>query len=141
MDPSAVPALAGVHHVKIPVPELPATVAWYQRVFGYVEDIAFRDDDGVVRGSIGRIDGIDPVGIAFRINPTAAAGVRGFDPVSFAVQDRSGVEAWVGHLDALGIEHSPVIEATIGWILIFHDCNGMELHIYTWERHADAGSS
>ncbi len=35
----------------------------------------------------------------------------------------------------LGVPHSPVIDATIGWLLVFHDPDGTELHLYSMERH------
>jgi catechol 2,3-dioxygenase-like lactoylglutathione lyase family enzyme len=129
------PPLDGIHHVKIPVPELPETTAWYARVFGYDEELAFRDDDGVVRGSIGTIPGMGRAAMTFRLDPAAAAGLRGFGPVSFAVPGRVDVEMWASHLDDLGIDHAPLIEAPVGRILVFHDCNGMELHVYSWERN------
>lgn len=44
-------------------------------------------------------------------------------------------EAWIERLDEIGIEHSPVIDATRGWIVVFHDPDGLELHLYTEEMH------
>lgn len=44
----------------------------------------------------------------------------------------STIEAWVAHLDALGIDHSPIIEASLGWLLVFDDPDGLQLHLYTW---------
>jgi hypothetical protein len=65
----------------------------------------------------------------------AAEGCRGFDPVSFAVDDRPDVEAWAAHLDRLDIRHSPVIEASVGWLLVFDDPDGLQLHLYSWAAH------
>jgi hypothetical protein len=65
------------------------------------------------------------------VGNAAAAGVRGFDPVSFGVADRAG------HLDELGIEHSPLIDATIGWILVFHDPDGTRSTLYRARRRPD----
>jgi catechol 2,3-dioxygenase-like lactoylglutathione lyase family enzyme len=129
------PALAGIHHVKIPVTDLPTSVAWYERVFGFRATIEFPDDDGVVRGVGGVIPGFGAATVAFRENKQAAQGCVGFDPFGLGVADRRDLDEWVAHLDALGIEHSPVIEATIGWLLVFHDPDGLEVHLYTWARH------
>jgi len=42
---------------------------------------------------------------------------------------------WVEHLDDLGVKHSAIIEASIGWLLIFDDPDGLTLHLYTWGEH------
>ena len=57
------------------------------------------------------------------------------------LRDKADVEAWVEHLDELGVRHSPVIEATIGWILRFHDPDGLELGLYTAAAHDKATAS
>lgn len=132
----AYPTLAGIHHVKIPVTGLDAARGWYERVFGLRVTFEFPDSDGVVRGVAGEVPGLDDVLLSLRVNRDAARGCRGFDPVSFAVSEREDLEAWAEHLDVLGIEHSPVIDATIGWLLVFNDPDGLELHLYTWRRHA-----
>ncbi|SFQ71151.1 hypothetical protein SAMN05421810_11426 [Amycolatopsis arida] len=31
--------------------------------------------------------------------------------------------------------HSAVIEASLGWLLVFADPDGPELHLYTWAEH------
>jgi len=127
--------LAGVHHVKIPVTDLARSLDWYRQVFGLRPTMAFPEADGVVRGFVGEVPGLTPVALAFRVNPEAAAGNRGFDPVSFGVGTREDLETWVLHLDDLGIKHSPVIEASIGWLLVFDDPDGLTLHLYTWAEH------
>ncbi|GAB98277.1 hypothetical protein BJY21_002312 [Kineosphaera limosa] len=38
-------------------------------------------------------------------------------------------------LDSLGVEHSPKIAATIGWMRLFSDPDGIEHHLYTSEPH------
>jgi len=129
------PTLAGVHHVKIPVTDLPRSVDWYARVFGFAVTIEFPDSDGVVQGVAGDVPGLGDTLLTLRVHPVAAEGCRGFDPVSFAVEGRADVEAWAAHLDRVGVEHSPVIEASIGWLLVFDDPDGIQLHLYSWASH------
>lgn len=129
------PSLAGVHHVKLPVTDLPRSVSWYERVFGFRTMFEFQDDDGVVRGVAGELPGFGDTLVAFRENPAAARGCQDFDPVGFAVRDRADIEAWAEYLDTLGIAHSPVIDASIGWLLVCHDPDRIELHLYSWESH------
>lgn len=127
--------LTGIFAVKFPVTDLPRSRTWYADVFGVEWEYEFPDDDGVVRGVAGPVPGLDGVGIALRENPAVARGIAGFDPVIFAVADRAAVEAWAHHLDGLGIAHSPVIEATIGYLLAFHDPDGTEIHLYSTQQH------
>jgi catechol 2,3-dioxygenase-like lactoylglutathione lyase family enzyme len=128
------PGLAGIHHVKIPLTDLARSRAWYERVFVFKVTMEF-PEDGVVRGLAGEVPGLGDTLLTLRENPQAAAGCVGFDPVSFGVRDRAGIEEWVSHLDTLGIEHSPVIDATTGWLLVFDDPDGLQLHLYSWDAH------
>ena len=128
------PTLAGIHHVKFPVTDLARSRRWYERVFGLSVQMEFRDDDdGPVMGVV--FEPISGVCICLRQNPGAAVGIAGFDPVSLAVTDRDDLDAWAGHLDELGVERSPVIDATIGWMIVFHDPDGTEHHLYTVAGH------
>jgi len=129
------PELAGIHHVKMPVTDLDRSRAWYGRVLGFKVTHEFPDADGVVRGVAGEVPGLGDSMLCLRVNSEAAQGCQGFDPVSFAVPDRVDIEAWAAHLDTLGIPHSPVIEASIGWLLVFNDPDGLDLHLYSWAAH------
>ena len=129
------PLLAGIHHVKIPVTDLNRSVAFYSQVFGFTVGWEFPEADGVVRGVAGRVPGLGETMLSLRVNLVAAQGCAGFDPVSFAVTGQADIEAWAAHLDELGIEHSPVIEASIGWLLVFSDPDGLQLHLYSWAAH------
>ena len=39
------------------------------------------------------------------------------------------------HLDEQDVKHSPVIDATVGWMIVLHDPDGIELHIYGQQPH------
>ena len=130
-----VPPLTGVHHVKFPVSDLAVSRAWYERVFGFLVELEFIDEDGVVRGVAGSAPGLGSVGLALRENPEVAKGISGYDPVSFGIADRAAAEAWVAWLDELGIDHSPVIDATVGWIVNFHDPDGTNIRLYSFASH------
>ncbi|TDV46849.1 VOC family protein [Actinophytocola oryzae] len=127
--------ITGIHHVKFPVRDIATSIDWYERVFGFTFELEFPDEDGVVRGVAGTIPGLGDAGIALRENPRAAEGFAGFDPVSFGIADREAAEAWVIRLDELGVEHSPVINASIGWIVSFHDPDGTEIRLYSFAAH------
>ena len=87
------PRLAGIFGGQFPVRDLAASRAWYEQVFGLDLIYESPDDDGVVRGVAFTAAGLGDVGIALREWPDIA-GLSGFDPVVFAVDDRAAVEAW-----------------------------------------------
>ncbi len=128
------PPLAEIHHLKFPVSDLARSRAWYERVFGLAVELEFHDTDGAVRGIAYRLPGCETK-VALRENPEVARGLAGFQPVAFAVTDRAALEAWADWLDALGVEHGPVQEASVGWVLIVQDPDGIELHLYSWQEH------
>lgn len=118
----------GIHHVKFPVTDLARSREWYERVLGLKVELEFPDGDGVVRGVAGHVGGVP---VALRVQETAAKGLAGFDPVCFAIADKQAAEEWIAHFDELGVEHPPVIEATIGWIVRVNDPDGTEVRFYS----------
>ena len=124
--------LSGIFGVKFPVRDLAASRTWYEQVFGLDLAYEFPDDDGVVRGVAYTAPGLGDTAVALRERPDVA-GLSGFDPVIFAVDDRAAVDAWAAHLDALGVANQ-VVQATIGWMVLFHDPDGLEFHLYSRDR-------
>ncbi len=110
--------------------DLARSRAWYERVFGLEAILEFRDDeDGVVRGVVYRAMG--DLTISLRENPAAATGVAGFDPFAIMLRGRPDIEHWALRLDELGVSHSEIAEATIGYILTVDDPDGLQLRFYT----------
>jgi catechol 2,3-dioxygenase-like lactoylglutathione lyase family enzyme len=123
----------GLHHAKIPVSDLARSREWFESLLGLQTDIEFRDDDGTVRGVA-----YLPVGgfrIALREDPARAVALAGWDPLALAVPTRSDLDTIVAELDARGIEHSPVIQATLGWLLSAEAPGGLQVRFYTERRH------
>lgn len=130
-------AILGLHHIKIPVSDLVRSREWYERVFELEPLREFRDDeDGVVRGVSYRSKG--ELSVALREHPAAAKGFAGFDPFAIMLRGRADIEHWAARLDELGISHSPVVTAPIGYIMSFDDPDGLQLRFYTLnEQGAD----
>ncbi len=122
------PEVTGIHHVKFPVSDLARSREWYERVLGLRVEVEFPDHDGVVRGVAGRLGDVT---VALRVQETAAAGISGFDPVCFAIADKRAAQEWLAHLDALGVEHPPLIEATNGWMVRVNDPDGTDIRLYS----------
>jgi catechol 2,3-dioxygenase-like lactoylglutathione lyase family enzyme len=129
------PAIDGLRAVKLPVTDLAVSLSWYQAVFGVVPEMEFPDEAGVVRGVVCSIPGIADTGIALREDADAAQRYAGFDPIAWHVADLAAVGEWAALLDRLGIDHSAVIEASEGWLLAFHDPDGIGHHLYTRATH------
>jgi catechol-2,3-dioxygenase len=129
-SPPSIPTLVALRNVKVPVTDVQAATAWYGKVFGFVPTIEFPDADGVVRGVHGEIPGIGAV-LALREDPDAARGLGVFAIANFSVADRSSLQTWVDHLDHLGVEHGPIIDTPRLSILVIHNPDGQEIHLYT----------
>jgi catechol 2,3-dioxygenase-like lactoylglutathione lyase family enzyme len=127
------PALGGIHHVKFAVSDIQRSVDWYGRVFGFTTTMEFKDDEGIVRGSVGKLTGLDNTLLAFRENKELSDSLSGFDPVSFAVKGKAEVQAWVEHLNEQGVENSGLRIAAIGYIVFFHDPDNIKLHVYSYD--------
>ncbi|MGZ4677806.1 MAG: VOC family protein [Acidimicrobiia bacterium] len=127
-------AILGLHHVKVPVTDLPRSRAWYERVFMLEPLTEFRDDhDGVVRGVSYRSTG--DLAFALRESPEHARGIAGFDFFAIMLRGRPDIEHWARRLDDLGVEHSEIVSAPIGCIMRFDDPDGIELRFYTLDEH------
>jgi catechol 2,3-dioxygenase-like lactoylglutathione lyase family enzyme len=130
MSSAPVGEVLGIHHIKIPVSNLATCRQWYERVFELEPLMEFRDDeDGVVRGVVYR--SLGDLSLSLRENPSAARGMAGFDPFAIMLRGRADIEHWASRLDELGVAHAPIVEATIGYIMSFHDPDGLELRFYT----------
>ena len=105
----AVPALTGFHHVGITVRDIAVSEAFYGKALGlvraFVEPHSAGDGHAVVmvRPGTGLVLGLD-------FHPDAERAMfdprrTGLDHLAIRVDDRSDIDAWVAHLDAVGIEH------------------------------------
>ena len=60
--------LGGIHHVKFAVSDIQRSIDWYGRVFGFTTTMEFKDDEGIVRGSVGKLNGLPKLVAAFGIS-------------------------------------------------------------------------
>jgi catechol 2,3-dioxygenase-like lactoylglutathione lyase family enzyme len=133
---SNAPALAGVHHLKLPVRDLARSRAWYESRLGYQVSAEFVEDGTLMGLALSHPNG--GPGLALRLDPERAAAAAGFDYFAIGVPDRPSIEALADRLTALGEEHAGVHFASIGWILpLLHDPDGHEVRFYTVEHHTE----
>ena len=131
---SDAPALAGVHHLKLPVTDLDRSLAWYQTRLGYQLQAEFVEDGARMGLALTHPNG-GPM-LALRLDPERARAIAGFDYFSIGVPDKDAIDSLAARLTALGEEHAGVHFATIGWILpLLHDPDGHEVRFYTQQHH------
>jgi catechol 2,3-dioxygenase-like lactoylglutathione lyase family enzyme len=124
------PTLSGLHHLKLPVTDLDASLDWYQRVFGaqHLPQFDHIDDDGARYAVIIAIPGLSTP-LELRWAPDGAATMRGCDPINLAVESVATLDAWARHLESAGAEHSSVIEGGAGHLLVIADPDGVYIRI------------
>lgn len=131
-----VPALAGVHHLKLPVRDLERSREWYRSRLGYVTEIEFVESDVLMGIGLRHPNGGPD--LALRLDPERAAAAAGFDYFSIGVPDKNSIEALAERLIELGERHAGVHFAGIGWILpMLHDPDGHEVRFYTLAAHTE----
>jgi catechol 2,3-dioxygenase-like lactoylglutathione lyase family enzyme len=129
-------ALAGIHHVKLPVTDLARSREWYQSRLGYEVQIEF-----VEQGTLMGYVLIHPNGgptLALRLNPERARAAAGFDYFAIGVPAKEAIDQLAARLTALGEQHAGVHRATIGWILPeLRDPDGHDVRFYTVQHHTE----
>ncbi|MEV1250116.1 VOC family protein [Nonomuraea sp. NPDC050022] len=135
---SNIPALDGVHHLKLPVSDLERSLHWYRSRLGYEIGIEFTEQ-GVLMGYALDHPRGGPM-LALRLDPDRAKAAAGFDYFAIGVPGKAALEELAARLTARGDAHAGVHEATIGWILPhLHDPDGHEVRFYTTEHHTEPG--
>lgn len=130
----SVPSLAGASHVALTVRDMDASAEWYQRVFGWQVLRRFADEeagtprvlmlDATTFFVVGLCQPRDGDGSAFDHRRT------GLDHFAFRVADEAELARWVAHLDALGVDHSPVRELELGRFVSLEDPDGIQLELW-----------
>lgn len=136
MDPTDAPALAGVHHLKLPVSDLARSRQWYRSRLGYEVTIEFVEQGKLMGYVLEHPNGGPPLGLRF--DPDRARAAAGFDYFAIGVPDKVAIDRLAGQLSALGEDHDGVHFASIGWILPqLRDPDGHEIRFYTIEHHTE----
>ena len=130
------PALAGVHHLKLPVTDLARSREWYQSRLGYQVQIEFVEQGRLMGYGLSHPNGGPMLGL--RLDPQRARAAAGFDYFAIGVPDREAIDRLAARLTGLGEQHAGVHWASIGWILPhLHDPDGHEVRFYTLQHHTD----
>lgn len=126
------PPLAGIHHVALSVSDLDLSVDWYRNIFAFTllkraaeegREKTVLTGDRIMLTLISHGEEAEP-GL---FNEHAC----GLDHLSFAVDDRETLDAWVVHLDAYGVRRGEVTTAGMGDMVAFRDPDNIALELYT----------
>jgi catechol 2,3-dioxygenase-like lactoylglutathione lyase family enzyme len=136
MNAANSPALAGIHHLKLPVTDLARSREWYHSRLGYQVMAEFVEQGRLMGYAMHHPNGGPPLGL--RLDPDRARAAAGFDYFSIGVPDKEAIEQLAARLDALGEQHAGVHWASAGWILPgLHDPDGHEIRFYTHQHHTE----
>lgn len=96
-------AITGVSHIELLVSDLEASKTWYEKVVGLVQ----------LQAAPGKYAVFTPEGGGFRLGLTEkrAKDAHGeFGHLAIRLESMDVLTAWVEHLDAIGITHTPIKE-------------------------------
>jgi glyoxylase I family protein len=54
----------------------------------------------------------------------------GLDHISINCSDRLALESWRDHLDGVGVEHGPIVDAPAGSLLVCRDPDGIPVEFF-----------
>lgn len=130
------PALAGIHHLKLPVTDLARSLEWYRSRLGYELQLEFVEQGTPMGYALAHPAGGPDLGL--RLDPDRARAAAGFDYFAIGVPDKAAMDALARKLDGLGQPHLGVHRASLGWILPeVLDPDGHALRFYTIAHHTD----
>ena len=142
MSDASEATITGIHHFSPTVSDVEASAAWYEKVFSMFRvPVTFPHHDREETGyAVMLIDPVSGLGIGLHHNAANQGEAfdearTGLDHIGLRVPSREALDAWVGKLDGLGIEHSGVRDITEPVpfsTLVFRDPDNIQLEfIYT----------
>lgn len=127
---STAPGVTGISHVTLTVRDLETSVGWYRDTLGLQELRRLPDQAGrgakVLMADAGRHAVVVLVQHAAGEDAEFSEFRVGLDHLAFAVPDRSALDAWTAHLDAVGVPHSSVHDG----LAVVRDPDGIQLEFY-----------
>src|SRR5260221_10437480 len=108
-----IPALAGVHHLKLPVTNLARSREWYHSRLGYQVQIEFVEQGQLMGYALTHPNGGPPLGL--RLNPERALAAAGFDYFAIGVPRKQAIHQLPARLTPPGQQHAGVDCGSIRW--------------------------
>jgi glyoxylase I family protein len=122
-----------ITHVALTVRDLSVSVPWYEALFD-AKPVLDEDTDPEFHHTVYMVGGNMLFGL--HQHGKGAPDERfsefkvGLDHVAFGCADRKALEDWAQRLDALGVEHGGIKDASYGSGLSFRDPDGVALEFF-----------
>lgn len=127
------PSISTIHHISLTVGDIDRSVAWYSEVMGLSHLMDEKHPDGSGYAVVlGHLDWSMCVGLHHHDDNDGSDFTErrtGLDHVSFLVATRAELDAWGDHLDAHGVERSPVSDQEGYSVLVFRDPDDIQLEL------------
>jgi catechol 2,3-dioxygenase-like lactoylglutathione lyase family enzyme len=108
------PAVTGYHHLGLTVCDVDRSEQWYGRVFGFQRAFVEPHHEGTGYAVVMNVPGTSLfLGLDkhdAHEGEQFAEHRTGLDHLAIGVATREALDTWVGHLDALGVEHSGITD-------------------------------
>jgi glyoxylase I family protein len=104
-------------HVAVTVTDLERSTAWYTALFGSGPVLDEDEEGGAFHHTVYVLSGGQLFGLHTHTEPAAGSFDErsiGLDHVSFATSGRGELQQWADRLDALGVTHGGIKDAS-GW--------------------------
>jgi glyoxylase I family protein len=128
------PAINGFGHIDLTVTDVERSARWWEEVLGF-QLVATRERQGFRVWNVFHPSFLSIGLVSFDEPATARFDERaiGLDHLALRVPDRSTLEAWARHLDALGVTHSGVQEENGGPLIVFRDPDNIQLELWAFD--------
>jgi glyoxylase I family protein len=132
---NAVPAFHGWSHISISVTDLAASEKWFTEVLGLqvVDRVEHEGWAGVLAADV-------TTGLVLEAQHHEGNQGERFDPLrtgldhlGLRLRTRAELDEWQEHLEALGVDHTPVVSMPYGEVLTFRHPDGIQFEMFVLE--------
>ena len=122
------PSILGIHHLKIYVSSLEKSLQFYENIFNgkQIPELTHTKEDGTIFAHILSVPAWQGH-IELRLDAQTAQKTKGLNVISLAVNN---LERWIGHLDALKVSHSNIIQGLAGTMMVLEDPDEYRIQLY-----------
>jgi glyoxylase I family protein len=127
------PEFPSLAHIAVTVTDLDRSTQWYTALFGSDPVLDEDEDSGAFHHTVYALSGGHLFGLHTHTqSATETFDERhtGLDHVAFACSGRNELQQWADRLDALGISHNGIKDATYGSGVSFRDPDGIALEFF-----------
>ena len=124
------PEIVGLGHLDLTVTDGERSARWWEEVMGFT--LLAKWEHNTFRGwTMVHPSGLGVTAVTHTDGESAAFNERrvGLDHVAFRVPDLASLEAWVSHLDALGVPHSGIHVERGGPLVVLRDPDNIQLEL------------